>query len=240
MHDRESELVKRLKQKSTREEAFRELVKTYQEPLYHHIRRMVENHQDADDVLQNTFIKSWRFIDGFRAESKLYTWLYRIASNEALSFIRSQKARPSGDSEAQHHTAPTTDGLAQVGWTQQNPDMRARRADIEGQKVSFITAELELTPQQAQDFWPLYNAYRNDLQKLRRAGKQDYNPRRDADFNSRRGSDKELELSDKEWDEIMKREFTLDREKIDLDEKYYELYKTVLPVSKVAGFYIAE
>lgn len=110
MHDRESELVKRLKQKSTREEGFKELVKTYQKPLYHHIRRMVGNHQDADDVLQNTFIKSWRFIDDFREDSKLYTWLYRIASNEALSFLRSQKTKPSGNSDAQNHVAPTTDG----------------------------------------------------------------------------------------------------------------------------------
>lgn len=110
MHDRESELVKRLKQKSTREEGFKELVKTYQKPLYHHIRRMVGNHQDADDVLQNAFIKSWRFIDDFKEDSKLYTWLYRIASNEALSFLRSQKVRPSGNSEAENHIAPTTDG----------------------------------------------------------------------------------------------------------------------------------
>jgi|SRR5690554_52541 len=110
MHEGESELIKRLKQKATREDGFRELVKTYQEPLYRHIRRMVGNHQDADDVLQNTFIKSWRFIDDFRADSKLYTWLYRIASNEALSFLRAKKVRPSGNVDAENHTAPTTDG----------------------------------------------------------------------------------------------------------------------------------
>jgi len=110
MHDRESELVKRLKQKSTREEGFKELIKIYQEPLYHHIRRMVGNHQDADDVLQNTFIKSWRFIDDFRAESKLYTWLYRIASNEALSFLRARKNMPSGDNEATEQMPTSTDG----------------------------------------------------------------------------------------------------------------------------------
>lgn len=120
--------------------------------------------------------------------------------------------------------------FAQIGQAQQNPEMRARKADIEAQKVSFITAELELTPQEAQEFWPLYNAYRSDLQKLRKTGKQGYNPRRDSD----------KEFSDKEWDVIMKREFALDREIIDLDEKYYELYKTVLPVSKVTGLYAAE
>ena len=120
--------------------------------------------------------------------------------------------------------------FSQIGWTQQNPEMRARKADMEAQKVSFITAELELTPQQAKDFWPLYNAYRSEIQKLRKAGKQGYNPQKNSD----------KELSDKELDEIMKREFVLDREKIDLDEKYYELYKTVLPVAKVIEFYAAE
>lgn len=120
--------------------------------------------------------------------------------------------------------------FAQVGWTQQNQEMRARKADIEAQKVSFITSELELTPQQAQDFWPLYNAYRSELQKLRKSVNQIYNPGRDAD----------KDLSEKEWDEIIKREFAFERQKTDLEEKYYELYKTVLPVSKVAGFYTAE
>ena len=118
----------------------------------------------------------------------------------------------------------------QVGWTQQNADMRSRKADMEAQKIAFITTEIELTPQQAQDFWPLYNSYRTDLQKLRQDGKQDYHPRRDSN----------KELSDKEWNEVMKREFAMDREKIDLDEKYFDLYKTVLPVSKVIEFYAAE
>ena len=120
--------------------------------------------------------------------------------------------------------------FSQIGWTQQMRDMQSRKSDIEVQKVSFITSELELTPQQAKDFWPLYNDYRSELQELRRAGKQDYNPRRDSD----------KEFSDEEWDKIMKGEFALDRQKIDLDEKYYELYKTVLPVSKVSGLYAAE
>ncbi len=110
MQRREKELVERLKQKRTRNEAFDELVKTYQEPLYYHIRRMVGNHADADDVLQNTFIKVWRFIGNFKEDSKLYTWLYRIACNEALGFIRAQKTRPSGDSDVENHAAKMTDG----------------------------------------------------------------------------------------------------------------------------------
>lgn len=106
----EKELIKRLKDKKSRNAAFDLLVKTYQQPLYYHIRRMVGNHQDADDVLQNTFIKVWRFIADFKEESKLYTWLYRIASNEALGFLRAQRAKPSGNVDGENHVSGTTDG----------------------------------------------------------------------------------------------------------------------------------
>jgi len=70
-----------------REKAFRELITTYKERLYWHIRKIVLNHDDADDVLQNTFIKVFRNIDKFQGESKLYTWMYRIATNESITFI---------------------------------------------------------------------------------------------------------------------------------------------------------
>lgn len=68
---------------------------TYKERLYWHIRRIVMNHDDADDVLQNTFIKIFRSIDGFKGESKLYSWIYRIGTNEALTFLK-QKSRKLG------------------------------------------------------------------------------------------------------------------------------------------------
>ena len=84
----ESVLVARLKDRTSREVAFRELVVRYQERLYWHIRRIVLTHQDTDDVLQETFIKVFRNIDSFKGESKLYSWMYRIATNEALSFLR--------------------------------------------------------------------------------------------------------------------------------------------------------
>ena len=67
------------------------LVESYSERLYWHIRRMVTYHEDADDVLQNTFIKIWKNLDSFRGESQLYTWLYRIATNEALDHLRKSK-----------------------------------------------------------------------------------------------------------------------------------------------------
>lgn len=73
------------------DQGFRLLVQQYRERLYHHIRRMVGNHEDADDVLQNCFVKVYRSINRFQQKSKLYTWLYRIATNEALTFLEKRK-----------------------------------------------------------------------------------------------------------------------------------------------------
>lgn len=88
----ESSLVDQLKAPETREAAFSTLMSTYKERLYWHIRKMVYSHDDADDVLQNTFIKVYRSIENFKGESKLYTWMYRIATNESITFIN-KKAR---------------------------------------------------------------------------------------------------------------------------------------------------
>lgn len=81
------------------EESFRQIVSDYKERLYWHIRNIVKDHDDADDVLQNTFIKIFRNISGFKGDSKLYTWMYRIASNEALTFLNSKAKRNQLDSE---------------------------------------------------------------------------------------------------------------------------------------------
>ena len=88
-------MVLELKDKATQSKAFEVLVNTYKERLYWHIRRIVLDHDDADDVLQNTFIKVYRSIDGFKGESKLYSWMYRIGTNEALTFLK-QKSRKLG------------------------------------------------------------------------------------------------------------------------------------------------
>ena len=93
MDNDDLDIIADLKQKNKRDLAFHILVKKYQERLYWHIRKMVVRHEDADDVLQNTFVKVWRNIDSFREESSLYTWLYRIATNESISFINSNKRR---------------------------------------------------------------------------------------------------------------------------------------------------
>lgn len=83
----EEAFINRLKSENSRELAFEELISLYKERLYWHIRKIVINHDDTDDVLQNTFIKIYRNIEGFKGESKLYSWMYRIATNESITFI---------------------------------------------------------------------------------------------------------------------------------------------------------
>lgn len=77
--------------KDQKEKGFRSLVEKYKEKLYWHVRRMVLNHDDADDVLQNTFIKVYKSINQFEGKSSLYTWLYKIATNETLTFLEKNK-----------------------------------------------------------------------------------------------------------------------------------------------------
>ncbi len=74
--------------KNTQEQAFRQLMQQYKEPLYWHIRKIVVRHEDAEDVLQNTFIKIFQNIKNFKGNSKLYTWFYRIATNESLKLLQ--------------------------------------------------------------------------------------------------------------------------------------------------------
>lgn len=83
----EQELVTALQTEAVKDDAFRELVSRYKERLYWQIRNMVLNHDDADDVLQDVFIKVYRNIDSFKGESKLHTWMYRIAANESITFL---------------------------------------------------------------------------------------------------------------------------------------------------------
>ncbi len=87
----DQELLRQFKQDDTKERAFAAIIKKYQEKLYWHIRRMVVDHDDTNDVLQNMFIKVWNALENFREDSQLYTWLYRIATNECLTFLNSKK-----------------------------------------------------------------------------------------------------------------------------------------------------
>jgi RNA polymerase sigma-70 factor (ECF subfamily) len=93
MHASDQELLAFFSNAATREQGFTLLVKKYQEKIYWHIRRMVIDHADADDVLQNTLIKIWKGLENFREESQLFTWLYRIATNETLSFLAQQQRK---------------------------------------------------------------------------------------------------------------------------------------------------
>ena len=89
----DSTLVARLRDPSTCRAAFNDLIRLYTEPLYRLIRRTVQAHEDADDVLQNTFLKAWQNIENFRGDAKLSTWLYKITVNESISFLEKEKKR---------------------------------------------------------------------------------------------------------------------------------------------------
>ena len=94
-HLDDKELLGQFRETATKEAGYTRIIKKYQEKLYWHIRRMVVEHEDANDVLQNMFIKVWNGLENFREDSQLYTWLYRIATNESLSFLEQQKKRSS-------------------------------------------------------------------------------------------------------------------------------------------------
>lgn len=89
----DSELLAQFREAATKERAYTAIIRKYQEKLYWHIRRMVVDHDDANDVLQNVFIRVWKGLENFREDSQLYTWLYRIATNECLTFLEQQKKR---------------------------------------------------------------------------------------------------------------------------------------------------
>lgn len=86
-------IMELLLNETTHERGFRILMQTYQEPLYRHVRRMVFDHDDANDVIQNCFVKVFRNIERFEGKSKLFTWLYRIATNEAITFLNTRNRK---------------------------------------------------------------------------------------------------------------------------------------------------
>lgn len=96
----EKDFIQELLHPKTQNVAFQKLLRDYQRPLYNHIRHIVLNHDDTDDVLQNTFIKVFRHLKDFKGDSKLFSWMYRIATNEAITFINQKAKRNSTTSEA--------------------------------------------------------------------------------------------------------------------------------------------
>src|SRR5688500_8934328 len=89
----DAELLEQFRTERTREAGYTGIIKKYQQKLYWHIRRMVADHDDANDVLQNVLIKVWKGLENFREDARLYTWLYRIATNESLSFLEQKKRK---------------------------------------------------------------------------------------------------------------------------------------------------
>ena len=89
----DKELIDLYKSRSNKNYAFNLIVEKYQERLYWHIRKIVISHEDSDDALQNTFVNAWKGLENFREDSQLYTWLYRIATNEALGLLKKRKTK---------------------------------------------------------------------------------------------------------------------------------------------------
>lgn len=92
-HLADEEILKMYKEESSRNMALHHLIEKYQQKLYWQIRKIVIDHDDADDVMQNTFIKVWKGLENFKEEAQLFTWLYRIATNESLTFLRQKQKR---------------------------------------------------------------------------------------------------------------------------------------------------
>lgn len=100
----DKELLAKIRNPDSRSYGFNLLIRAYQQRVYWHVRKMVIDHDDADDLTQETFIKVHKYIDGFREDSQLFTWIYRIATNECLTFLQKKKRRfflPIGDVSAE-------------------------------------------------------------------------------------------------------------------------------------------
>jgi RNA polymerase sigma factor (sigma-70 family) len=89
----DTEILSKFQDEKTRNEAFNLLLKKYQQKIYWHVRRMVIDHDDADDLVQDVFIKIWKNLPGFRSDAQLYTWMYRIATNECITFLNKKKQK---------------------------------------------------------------------------------------------------------------------------------------------------
>ncbi len=125
--EEDKELLNAFRNEATREKAFTAIVRKYQEKLYWHIRRMVINHEDANDVLQNVFIKVWNYLDNFREEANLFTWLYRIATNETLTFLEKEK-RKSALSLSDHESGLANKLHAELGFDANKLEWKLQQA----------------------------------------------------------------------------------------------------------------
>ncbi len=104
----DQELLEMYKNEDSRNMSIHYLIKQYQQKLYWHIRKIVIDHADTDDILQNTFIKAWKGLENFKEESKLYTWLYRIATNESITFLRQKQRKNTTSLDSIEHSLSST------------------------------------------------------------------------------------------------------------------------------------
>ncbi|MBK0380520.1 RNA polymerase sigma factor [Mucilaginibacter segetis] len=107
----DEEILSKFREEKTRNEAFNLLLKKYQQKIYWHVRRMVIDHDDADDLVQDVFIKVWKNLSGFRNDAQLYTWMYRIATNECITFLNKKKQKNNISlDDVNHELANTLEG----------------------------------------------------------------------------------------------------------------------------------
>lgn len=132
-HD-EQELIEQLQDPSTCRKAFERVIQLYSEQLYWQIRRMVQNHDDASDILQNVFLKAWSAIDRFRGSAKLSTWLHKIAINESLTFIDQQKRKPSANDS-------TDDEFSLLSTIEADTDIDGNKLALELRKAIALLPE---------------------------------------------------------------------------------------------------
>jgi RNA polymerase sigma-70 factor (ECF subfamily) len=103
-HHTDQEILEMYKDEHARNMSIHYMIQKYQQKLYWHIRKIVLSHDDTDDVLQNTFIKAWKGMENFKEESKLYTWLYRIATNESITFLRQKQRKNTTSLDSIEHS----------------------------------------------------------------------------------------------------------------------------------------
>ncbi len=103
----DQEIIELFRNEDSRNMSIHIMIKQYQERLYWHIRKIVINHDDADDVLQNTFIKAWKGMENFKGEAKIYTWLFRIGTNESISFLRQKRSNLVSIHPIEYHLSNT-------------------------------------------------------------------------------------------------------------------------------------
>ncbi len=111
----DAEILELILNRKQTEKGYRLLMGKYQDRLYWHIRGLLRNHQDADDVLQDTFIKVFRNLDGFEGKAQLYTWMYRIATNESMTFLKKKQRNQTQELGQQHRELFVADAYVAPG-----------------------------------------------------------------------------------------------------------------------------